>query len=71
MFAGSLVLVPALLLAGCTTLANKGNTGVVVARSAQIVSSTAVVSANLLEVNRGDLVDILDQVDVPDPSTRR
>ena len=68
LFAGSLVLVPALLLAGCTTLANKGNTGVVVARSAQIVSSTAVVSANLLEVNRGDLVDILDQVDVPDPS---
>jgi hypothetical protein len=68
LFAGSLVLLPALLLAGCTTLANKGNTGVVVARSAQILSSTAVVSANLLEVNRGDLVDILDQVDVPDPS---
>ena len=68
MFAGSLVLVPALLLAGCTTLANKSNTGVVVARSAQILSSTAVVSASLLEVNRGDQVDIMDQVDVPDPS---
>src|SRR5713101_2614943 len=73
LLAGSLVLLPALLLAGCSTLANKSNTGVVVARSAQILSSTAVVSANLLERNRGDLVDILDQVDVPDPSdnTRR
>src|SRR5712691_11515528 len=68
LLAGSLVLLPAIYLAGCTTLANKGNTGVVVARSAQILSSTAVVSANLLEVNRGDLVDILDQVDVPDTS---
>jgi len=66
--AGSLVLLSVLLLAGCSTLANKSNTGVVVARSAQILSSTAVVSANLLEVNRGDLVDILDQMDVPDPS---
>src|SRR5258708_30368398 len=67
LFAGSLVLLP-VLLAGCSTLANKSNTGVVVARSAQILSSTAVVSANLLERNRGDIVDILDQVDVPDPS---
>ena len=66
--AGSLVLLSVLLLAGCSTLANKSNTGVVVARSAQILSSTAVVSANLLEVNRGDGVDILDQMDVPDPS---
>ena len=68
MFAGSLMLLPALLLAGCSTLASKSNTGVVVARSAQILSSTAVVSANLLEVNRGDIVDIQDQMDVPDPS---
>src|SRR6266852_6611956 len=68
LLARSLALLPALLLAGCSTLANKSNTGVVVVRSAQILSSTAVVSANLLEVNRGDIVDILDQVDVPDPS---
>src|SRR6266513_2878084 len=61
-------LLPALLLAGCSTLASRSNTGVVVARSAQIRSSTAVVSANLLEVNRGDIVDILDQMDVPAPS---
>src|SRR5258707_7667986 len=62
------LLLPAMYLTGCSTLANKSNTGVVVARSAQILSSTAVVSANLLERNRGDIVDILDQVDVPDPS---
>ena len=37
-------------------------------RSAQIRSSTAVVAADLLEVNRGDVVDILDSVDIPDPS---
>src|SRR6266852_98324 len=68
LLAGSLVLLPALLVAGCSTLANKSNTGVVVARSAQILSSTAVGSANVLERNRGDIVDILEQVDVPDPS---
>jgi hypothetical protein len=53
---------------GCSTLANKGNTGFIVARSAQIRSSTAVVAADLLEVNRGDVLDILDSIDVPDPS---
>lgn len=38
------------------------------ARRAQIRSSTAVVAADLLQVNRGDQVDILDSVDVPDPN---
>ena len=58
-----------LMLSGCTTLVTgRSNTGVVVARSAQIRSSTAVVAADLLEVNRGDGVDILDTLDVPDPS---
>ena len=61
-------LLPVLLLASCSTLASKSNTGVVVTRSAQIRSSTAVVAADLLEVNRGDVVDILDSVDIPDPS---
>ena len=65
-------LTPALLVVliaiGCSTLANKGNTGFIVARSAQIRSSTAVVAADLLEVNRGDVLDILDSMDVPDPS---
>ena len=40
----------------------------VVARRAQIRSSTAVVAADLLEVNRGDSVEILESVDVQDPS---
>jgi hypothetical protein len=62
------VLLPVLLLTSCSTLANRSNTGVVVTRSAQIRSSTAVVAADLLEVNRGDVVDILDSVDIPDPS---
>ena len=39
---------------GCQTLAKQNDTGVVVARRAQIRSSTAVVAADLLEVNRGD-----------------
>src|SRR6266498_4036131 len=56
------------LIIGCNTLAKRNNSGVVVARRAQIRSSTAVVAADLLEVNRGDAVDILDSVDVQDPS---
>src|SRR6188508_339680 len=63
-----LLLAAALLAAGCTAIASHNSTGVVVSRSAQIRSSTAVVAADLLEVNRGDTVDILDTLDVPDPS---
>jgi hypothetical protein len=63
-----LLLLPGLYLTGCSTLASRSNTGVVVTRSAQIRSSTAVVAADLLEVNRGDVVDILDSIDIPDPS---
>lgn len=67
------ILVLSLLLLGCQTLASKSTTGVIVARRAQIRSSTAVVAADLLQVNRGDLVEILESTDVPDPSdnTRR
>ena len=57
-----------LLLTGCSTLASRSNTGTVVSRRAQIRSSTAVVAADLLEISRGDAVDILDSIDVPDPS---
>lgn len=53
---------------GCKTLAKKDDTGVVIANRAQIRSSTAVVAADLLEVNRGDVVEIIETVDVPDPS---
>lgn len=63
-----LVLILPLLLLGCNTLASKNTTGVVVARRAQIRSSTAVVAADLLQVNRGDQVDILESTDVADPS---
>src|ERR1043166_3689418 len=58
----------ALISAGCSAIARTNSTGVVVSRSAQIRSSTAVVAADLLEVNRGDAVDILDTLDVPDPT---
>jgi len=56
------------LCAGCSTLAKKSDGGVIVARRAQIRSSTAVVAADLLEVNRGDSVEILDSIDVLDPN---
>jgi hypothetical protein len=63
-----LVVLAAALSQGCNTLAKPSDTGVVVARRAQIRSSTAVVAADLLEVNRGDTVDILDFQDVQDPT---
>jgi hypothetical protein len=56
------------LVQACKTLAKQSDTGVVVARRAQIRSSTAVVAADLLEVNRGDAIDILDFQDVQDPT---
>src|SRR4051812_6787659 len=59
---------PLVLVQGCKTLAKQNDTGVVVARRAQIRSSNAVVAADLLEVLRGDAVDILDYQDVQDPT---
>ena len=68
-FSKTLLVFALLLLSlGCSTLANKSRTGVIVARRAQIRSSTAVVAADLLQVNRGDVVDILEATDVNDPS---
>src|SRR5215213_6451507 len=68
-FSKTLFLFALLLLSlGCSTLANKSRTGVIVTRRAQIRSSTAVVAADLLQVNRGDVVDILEFTDVNDPS---
>jgi hypothetical protein len=64
----TLMLSALVLIVGCSTLASRSNTGVVVTRGAQIRSSSAVVAADLLEVNRGDIVDILDSIDIPDPS---
>jgi hypothetical protein len=45
---------------GCSTLANKEKTGVILARRAQVRSSTAVVAADLREVERGERVDIIE-----------
>ena len=67
-YRGLLILVALGLTQGCQTLAKQNDTGVVVARRAQIRSSTAVVAADLLEVNRGDAVEILDFQDVQDPT---
>jgi len=55
-------------LIGCSAIASHNNTGVVVSQRAQIRSSTAVVAADLYEVKRGETVDLLDTVDIPDPS---
>src|SRR5919199_423829 len=49
----------------CTTLAGKEEIGAVIARRAQVRSSTAIVAADLKEVVRGDELDILDSVTVP------
>src|SRR5205814_8638007 len=65
---GLLILMALGLAQGCKTLAKQNNSGVVVSPRAQIRSSTAVVAADLLEVNRGDTVDLLYTVDIPDPS---
>jgi hypothetical protein len=67
-FQWAFLFVSLVLSIGCSTLAKRNDTGVVVARRAQIRSSTAVVAADLLEVNRGDVVDILEFQDVQDPS---
>ncbi len=55
-------------LTACSAIASRNNTGVVVSRSAQIRSSTAVVAADLYEVKRGETIDILDAIDIPDPT---
>jgi len=54
------LLLVSIVLTGCTTLASKTETGVVIARRAQVRSSVAVVAADLSEVVRGDILDILD-----------
>jgi hypothetical protein len=65
-----LLLTAALLGGGCSTLAGKEETGVVVARRAQVRSSIAVVAADIKEVVRGDVVEILDSATAPETSER-
>jgi hypothetical protein len=54
----------------CSTLAGKEEVGAVIARRAQVRSSSAVVAADLKEVVRGDELDITDSVTVPDTGER-
>ncbi len=65
-----LLLSAALLGAGCSTLAGKEETGVVVARRAQVRSSIAVVAADIKEVVRGDVLEILDSATAPETNER-
>lgn len=51
---------------GCDTITGTNKTGVVLAKRAQIRSSYAVVAAELLEVRRGDVVEILEETEVAD-----
>ncbi len=67
-YKGLLIVLALSLGAGCSTLAKKNDSGVIVASRAAIRSSTAVVAADLLQVNRGDTVDILEGQDVQDPT---
>src|ERR1044071_6191956 len=55
---------------GCSTLAGgllpPSDTATVIAKTAQIRTSFAVVAADLLEVKRGDRLDVFDEVESPD-----
>src|SRR5437868_11971315 len=66
----ALVLLLSFLAGGCTTLASKEETGYVIARRAEVRSSTAIVAADLKEVVRGDELDILGSTTVPDTGER-
>lgn len=50
-------------VAGCRTLAGVRRSGVVIARRAQVRSSSAIVAADLKEVLRGDVLEIVESVD--------
>lgn len=54
-----LIILAALVACGCSTLAGKEEIGVVIALRAQVRSSTAVVAADIKEVVRGDVLEIL------------
>lgn len=57
-------------ISGCSSFASKSETCVVISRRAQVRSSTAVVAADLKEVVRGDVLDVLDSTTVPETSER-
>ena len=51
---------------GVSTVVGTSDTAIVIAKTAQIRTSYAVVAGDLLEVKRGDRLDVLDQVESPD-----
>jgi hypothetical protein len=54
------------VVSGVSNAVGLNETAVVIAKTAQIRTSYAVVAADLLEVKRGDRLDVLDQVESPD-----
>ncbi len=56
----------AFALSGCNTITGSNRTGIVLAKRTQVRSSYAVVAAELIEVSRGDVVDILEETEVTD-----
>jgi len=63
---GIILFVFTFALSGCGTITGSTRTGVVLAKHAQIRSSYAVVAAELLEVNRGEVVEILEETEITD-----
>src|SRR5215207_9295412 len=64
----SLVLLPSCgvvdqAVSGVSTIVGLSDTATVIAKTAQIRTSYAVVAADLLEVKRGDRLDVLDQIE--------
>ncbi len=64
------LLILLVFVSGCSTLAGKEEVGVVIALRAQVRSSSAVVAADLKEVVRGDELEILDSLTMPDTNER-
>lgn len=59
------------LVTGCKTLAGVRRTGVIIARRAQVRSSTAIVAADIKEVLRGDVVDIVEASEIGESEKQR
>jgi len=51
---------------GVSTVVGTGDTAIVIAKTAEIRTSYAVVAGDLLEVKRGDRLDVLDQMESPE-----
>jgi hypothetical protein len=54
------------VVSGVSSVVGNNDTAIVIAKTAQIRTSYAVVAGDLLEVKRGDRLDVLDEVESPD-----